>query len=150
MEEKATVAVIFDFNRTIYDPDTKDLLPGARELLEALYARHVPLYLISKGDESRPQLLQELDLAKFFRDMLFVERKDPALFLELARRANAHPRNTYVVGDYLHKEIRSGNQSGMRTIWLKYGKFSQMEPEVEADQPWQIVNTMEEVLPLIT
>jgi len=144
------IAVIFDFNRTIYDPETQSTVPGATELLDTLRDRHVPLYLISKADESRPQLLEELGLSRHFAETFFVERKDPVLFLEIARRANVHPKETYVIGDYLHKEIRCGNQCGMRTIWLKRGKFADLEPESEADRPWQTVGEMNDVLQYIS
>ncbi len=149
MNAKDGIVVVFDFNRTLYDPDTKALLPGVMQLLDELKARSVPMYLVSKADESRPQLLGELGLEGFFADSFFVERKDPALFLEITRRANVHPKDTYVIGDYLHKEIRSGNQSGMKTIWLKRGKFADLKPESETDVPWRTVEEMNDVLELI-
>lgn len=149
MQNVAKTAVIFDFNRTLFDPDTNALLPGARELLEKLRARAIPLFLISKRDEGRPQLLKELDLEGLFEDTLFVERKDPALFREIAHRVDANPINIYVIGDYLHKEIRSGNQAGMRTIWLKRGKFSELKPEIEADYPWKTIRELQEVHEII-
>lgn len=147
--EKSDFAVIFDFNRTIYDPETRGLVPGARELLLELQRNSVPLYLVSKADESRPQLLEELALKDFFKEAFFVERKDPALFFEILRHADVHPKQMYVVGDHLHKEIRCGNQCGMRTIWLKRGKFSDLTPEMEADSPWRTVEEMTEVLGLL-
>src|SRR3989344_8916037 len=149
MKSKDGIAVIFDFNRTIYDPDTKAMLPGVRQLLSELRERSVPLYLVSKADESRPQVLKELGVGDFFMDSFFVERKDPALFFEILNRAYVHPKQMYVVGDHLHKEIRCGNQCGMRTIWLKRGKFSDLEPAMEADHPWQTVSDMSEVFGLI-
>jgi len=149
MQQKGDIAVIFDFNRTIYDPDTGAMLSGAREVLDALRTRSVPLYLVSKADESRPQLLEEMGVKDFFTESFFVERKDPTLFFEILKRAGVHPKQMYVVGDHLHKEIRCGNQCGMRTIWLKRGKFSDLEPAMEADHPWQTVSDMSEVLGLI-
>ncbi|MBI5457227.1 HAD hydrolase-like protein [Candidatus Kaiserbacteria bacterium] len=149
MNSKGDIAVIFDFNRTIYDPETGGMLSGARAVLDTLRARAVPLYLVSKADESRPQLLEELGVKDFFTESFFVERKDPTLFFEILRRADVHPKQMYVVGDHLHKEIRCGNQCGMRTIWLKRGKFADLEPAIEADHPWKTVGEMDEVLGLI-
>ena|ERR1700690_2209956 len=149
MKPQGDIAVIFDFNRTIYDPETKGMVPGTRELLDALRARSIPLYLVSKAEESRPQVLEELGIADFFADTFFVERKDPALFFEILCRADVHPKEMYVVGDHLHKEIRCGNQCGMRTIWLKRGKFADLVPESETDVPWRTVTDMDDVLDLI-
>lgn len=149
MQAKGDIAVIFDFNRTIYDPETSGMLDGARDVLDNLRARSVPLYLVSKADESRPQILKELGIGEYFTESFFVERKDPALFFEILKRAGVHPKHMYVVGDHLHKEIRCGNQCGMRTIWLKRGKFSELEPTSEADHPWQTVSNMSEVIGFI-
>lgn len=149
MNTESEIAVIFDFNRTIYDPETGSMLSGAREVLDALRARSVPLYLVSKADESRPQVLKEMGVEDFFAELFFVERKDPTLFFEILKRAGVQPKQMYVVGDHLHKEIRCGNQCGMRTIWLKRGKFSDLEPATEADHPWKTVGEMDEVLGLI-
>ncbi len=148
MDNKGGIAVIFDFNGTIYDPDTNGLLPGARQVLKDLRARSIPLYLVSRAEDGRPQILNEFGLGEYFVESFFVERKDPTLFFEILRRANIHPKEMYVVGDHLHKEIRCGNQCGMRTIWLKRGKFSDLEPAMEADYPWQTVGDMSEVLDL--
>jgi FMN phosphatase YigB (HAD superfamily) len=149
MSTQGAIAVIFDFNRTIYDPDTGALLPGAKKVLEDLRARLIPLYLVSKAEESRPQILEEFGLKDYFTESFFVERKDPTLFFEILKRAGVHPKEMYVVGDHLHKEIRCGNQCGMRTIWLKRGKFSDLEPAMGADTPWQTVTDMNDVLELI-
>ncbi|RJQ35255.1 hypothetical protein C4568_01390 [Candidatus Parcubacteria bacterium] len=143
------LAVIFDFNRTIYDPDRNDFIDGAEDLLRFLHEKQVPMYLVSKAEESRPQVLEEMGLANYFQKTFFVERKEPALFFEILRDTNLQPKDVYVIGDHLHKEIRSGNQSGMRTIWLKSGKFADLEPATVSDTPWQTITHLREVLPLI-
>lgn len=149
MDTKSGIAVIFDFNRTIYDPDTKGLFPDAHKVLKTVKERGIPMYLVSKADESRPQLLDELELRDYFVDTFFVEQKNPALFFEIQRHANVHPKDIYVVGDHLHKEIRCGNQCGMRTIWLKKGKFADLEPAVVADTPWKTISDLSESIDLI-
>lgn len=149
MRPKSGIAVIFDFNGTIYDPDARVMLPGVVELLNALRSKSVPLYLVSKAEESHPKILKELGIEEFFTDYFFVERKDSTLFFEILRRVNLHPKGVYVIGDHLHKEIRCGNQCGMRTIWLKRGRFSDLEPAIMADIPWQTVSDIRQVFKLI-
>lgn len=150
MDTKGEIAVIFDFNGTLYDSDSNGLLPGAVDILNDLHSRAVPLYLVSRAEDGRPQILNELGLNGYFTESFFVERKDPTLFFEILRRAGIHPKQMYVVGDHLHKEIRCGNQCGMRTIWLKRGKFSNLEPSSLADIPWQTVTELSSAYPLIT
>lgn len=149
MLQKGNVAVVFDFNGTLYDPETKMMLPGAIELLNTLRSKSVPLYLVSRAEEGHLGILEDLGIKDFFTDYFFVERKDSTLFFEILKQANLHPKEIYVIGDHLHKEIRCGNQCGMRTIWLKSGKFSDLEPAIIADIPWQTVNNMSDVLDLI-
>jgi FMN phosphatase YigB (HAD superfamily) len=55
----------------------------------------------------------------------------------------------YVVGDYLHNEIRMGNKLGAKTIWFKQGRFSTLEPETEQDIPWKTITDMKQLHELI-
>jgi len=43
--------LIFDWKRTLYDPDTKTLIKGALDLLEYLKNKNIPMVLIGKGKE---------------------------------------------------------------------------------------------------
>ena len=149
MEISTKTAVIFDFNRTIYDPDKNTLLPGAIQVLRDLQVRKIPLYLVSMGSESRPALITELGINDFFAKVFLVKEKNAAMFSEISTHARVPSQQIYVVGDHLHKEIRCGNQCGMKTIWLKRGKFAELQPETQNDAPWQTVVRMEEVLDLI-
>jgi FMN phosphatase YigB (HAD superfamily) len=69
-------AVIFDFNRTLYDPETGALYPEAAELLSELSAER-RLFLYSKLEGGRSDLLHELGIADHFEDTYFVEHKTP-------------------------------------------------------------------------
>ncbi len=131
------------------DPDSESLVSGARDLVQELHARGVPLYLVSKAEESRPRILEELGLNQYFVESFFVEHKDPTLFFEILKNAKVHPKEMYVIGDHLHKEIRWGNQCGMRTIWFKNGKFAELEPATLTDQPWQTISELSDALKLI-
>lgn len=146
---KRNSAVIFDFNRTLYDPDTGELVAGARKVLDDLRARSIPLYLVSKKEEGRARILEDLGVKDAFAEIFYVSEKSPALFLKIAKRAGLDPADIFVVGDYLHKEIRSGNIAGMKTIHFKQGKFSGLEPETPADNPWRTIINISDSVALI-
>src|SRR4051812_25023474 len=45
---KNFMTIIIDFNRTIYDPEVGELLPGALDLLQTLQGAGHELYLVSR------------------------------------------------------------------------------------------------------
>lgn len=134
--------IIFDFNRTLYDPETGGLFDGAIELLSKLSARGDELHLVSKLEPTRSlAFLTKLGIAHFFKTTAFVTDKSDAL----RRLIETAPAPVYVVGDYLHGEIRIGNKHGAKTIWLKHGMFSSLMPEMQDDVPWRTVRNMKEI-----
>lgn len=139
------MTIIFDFNRTIYDPDAGALVPGALVLLQNLFAKGHTLFLVSKLEAGREAALEHLGIRHFFTDAKFVENKREALE-EIIR---ASPPPVYVMGDHLHDEIRAGNALGARTIWLKRGRFMNLIPEGKDDEPWRTVDDLMHIEELI-
>lgn len=139
------MTIIFDFNRTLYNPETAALMPGALQLLEALRATGHTLYLVSKKEAGREAKPETLGINSFFTQMYFVEEKGEAL----KKIISASPTPVFVVGDYLYEEVRIGNKLGAKTIWFKAGRFANLLPEEADDEPWRSVTSLEEVLPLI-
>ena len=131
--------IIFDYNRTLYDPETGELVVGAREAVEALSARGATLHLVSRNEPGRTDALHALGLAEYFASISFVDDKE-APMRKIAETANAP---LYVVGDHLHNEIRIGNRIGARTVWLKAGKFEGLVPESPHDEPWRTIERLE-------
>lgn len=141
--------IILDFNRTIYDPDTAALSAGAQEMLDALAERGATLVLVSRREGDRATTLEELGMSRYFREVCFVDEKDAPLFERLIRAHAASAEETYVIGDHLHSEIRTGNRVGARTIHVKQGKFAGLIPETAADEPWRTVSNLHEALALL-
>jgi len=130
--------IILDFNRTIYDPETGDLMPGALELLMYAKEKGAVLHLISKKEEGREDALAQLGIASYFDSVVFTEEKEPAM--KALIEGSPHP--IYVVGDYLHNEIRFGNRYGAKTIWLRRGRFKGLSSETPEDVPWQTIEEL--------
>lgn len=137
--------IIFDFNRTLLDPDSATLYPGVSSMLQALRKRGYVLHLVSRLEPTRTQTLQKLGITDYFSRIALVEDKDEVIH----QLVNAAEGETYVVGDRLHDEIRSGNRAGARTIHVKQGTFSYLEPEGEHDRAWQTVENISQAFDLL-
>jgi len=136
-------AVIFDFNRTLYDPDSKSLVKGAIASLHQLKKANYLLFLIGKGTSERADLINELGLSPYFEEIIVKEEKDLEDFQYLK---NKYPQAVfYVFGDRVRKEITFGNACGFKTIWFKNGKFATETPEAAEEIPWKTVESFEEL-----
>ena len=139
-------AVIFDFNRTLYDPETGAFVPGAIKCVEALKKDGALLFLIGKGTNERAELISELGLHRYFDEIIIKEEKELADFEYLKKK---YPEaDFYAIGDRVKKEIRFGNACGFKTIWLKRGKFASELPEGPGEKPWKTIGDFDELLPL--
>ena len=116
--------IIFDYNRTIFDPDTDNLYLGVLELLKKLSSKY-ELFLISRNEPTRKKRLEELNIKNYFQKILFVNEKSKQVFEEIA----GNTKKVIVVGDSISDEIKIGNQLGLTTIRLKRGKFATETPK---------------------
>ncbi len=118
--------IIFDYNRTIFDPETDDLYPGVLDLLKRLFQEN-ELFLVSRNEPERKNRVRELGIEKYFQEMLFVDEKTEGIFAEIA----ADSKMVVVVGDSIRDEIRIGNLLGFVTVRVAKGIFKMQKPEDE-------------------
>ncbi|MCL5427780.1 MAG: HAD hydrolase-like protein [Candidatus Marsarchaeota archaeon] len=139
--------VIFDFNRTLYDPDSRQLAEGALQLLGRLRSRGYAMCLISKKSaEDRRGHIASLGIGVYFKRILVIEgSKQEAHFSECMDAMALPSREIAVVGDRIREEIALGNRMGMRTVWYRAGKFADELPEGEDQEPWATVTSLDDV-----
>ena len=65
--------IIFDYNRTLYDPKTKALYPGTLKLLNKLAKKH-HLYLVSRAEFGREYQFKTFGLAPLFKKMMLINQ----------------------------------------------------------------------------
>ena len=136
-------AVIFDFNRTLYNPEAGAFTEGAIDTLDKLKAKGILLFLIGKGTNERTSLINELGLHRYFDEIIVKEEKELADFKYLQKK---HPKaEFYVFGDRVKKEIKYGNACGFKTIWFKNGKFATELPEGPDETPWETVQDFSDI-----
>ncbi len=136
--------IIFDYNRTIFNPEKQELYSGVLELLNTLSQKH-DLFLISKKEEGRQETLNSLGIINLFKKVVFTEKKSAELFKEITNNMN----DVIVIGDRVRGEISIGNELNYTTVWIKQGKFSEEKPLNDSQQPKHIINDIRELEKII-
>lgn len=140
--------IIFDWKRTLYDPDNKVLIDGARELLDFLKSKDIPMVLIGKGGDDMQQEVDRLGVGGHFQKIVFAQgEKDPNTFVAYVSKED--PKKTLFIGDRVRSELEIGNKLGATTIWVRAGKFAAELPENKDQEPEYTVNSLAECLKLL-
>lgn len=133
--------IIFDWKRTLYDPNNKSLIKGSLRLLSFLKQKKYLLVLIGKGSNDMYQEIERLDVKQYFTNVFFKEgKKNDNLFKKYVLKSD--PGSTIVVGDRVRSEIEVGNRLKSITIWIKQGKFAEELPLSKKQTPTYIVNSL--------
>ncbi|ERS89577.1 phosphoglycolate phosphatase [Halomonas sp. PBN3] len=145
--ERAHAAFLAHYGR---DPGAHTrLYPGARECLDALRARGLPLALVTnKPHAFIAPLLEGLGLAEHFAlclggDSLPEKKPHPAPLLHVASHFGLPPQACLMVGDSRH-DIAAGQAAGFRTLAVPYG-YNHGEP-VRESGPDGVVESLAELV----
>lgn len=145
---ETTKVVIFDWLRTLYDPERQRLMPGALKLCLKLSANGIALIIISRGEPKRKKEIKESALAQYCLAISVEKEKSLRQFRRIVKRFPAGTP-TFVVGDRVKEEIRMGNRLGLITIWLQKGKFRKEVPKNNAELPSFTIRDLGEVWSII-
>jgi len=142
---------IFDFNRTLYDPEKNELIAGVLEILKKLFDSGYKLCLLSKkANLDRRRQISQLGLDKYFIDILVTDGdKNESDFQVCVDLMSLRPEQIAVVGDRVNREIKIGNRLGMKTFWFKVGKFSNELPENKDNEPDYTIFKLDEIADFI-
>ncbi len=136
-------AAIFDFNRTVYDPENDVLSDGVLNILQKFLDSGLKMCLLSKKSrEDRRQQISNLGLDKYFVDIQVIDEKNINHFKQCLDKMNVLPEEVIVIGDQVRKEIKLGNEIGMTTVWYKMGKFADRMPEMELEEADYIIDDL--------
>lgn len=141
-------AIIFDYNRTLFNPESGVLFFGVKEILEHYQEKKYTLFLVAKGDKERKEQIKSLGLNAYFKKIIVNPEKTKSDFEE-CMKACEEEVEFYVVGDRIKREILFGNQCGMKTIWLKRGKFKNETPEKIEEEAHYIISSIQEIKKII-
>lgn len=133
--------IIFDFNRTLYNPDTKALFPETIPLLQSLIEKGYRLHLVSRFvKEGRYEVITETNIHHYFKNILLVQQKNTEVFSLLSK-----DYESVVIGDVLWEEIEIGNTLGLTTVWFCNGKFSTDTPQNDNQKPDHTIYELSEL-----
>jgi FMN phosphatase YigB (HAD superfamily) len=139
--------IIFDFNRTLFEPDSGQLAADAEEVLQDARDKGYTLVLLAKAKPSRDKVLASLGIGDYFAETHLVEAKRLHMLRGIAERHNADLAQSFVVGDRALGEVQLGYKAGWRTIWLQAGKFASELPSGYA--PDHTITTLSQVTSII-
>lgn len=103
--------IIFDFYRTLFNPETETLFPGCTFLLKKL-KKQFQLILVTTGRRGRRKQIAHLQITPLFSAMVVCREKN----VELFKRYVSSPSRTLIVGDREESEISIGRRLNTRTL----------------------------------
>lgn len=136
---------VVDFNRTVYEPTTGKLVEGVLMALSTIKSAGFILYLVSRKEAGRKNILGELGVRHLFAKVEFVKEKSVPAFKKIIRGSKVRRNNIYFIGDYLYDEIRMGNQCGVKTVWFKHPKYADLKPQIPEDKAWKEITQLSEL-----
>lgn len=145
-------AIIFDWGRTLHDPETDALFNGVLEMIQELSECYkLVLVSLAKSDSpaGRRKKIEESDIAKYF-NLIFVGGDDKDEMYEKALMdLDIVPEEAIIVDDRVMRGIAWGSRRGATTVWFKKGKFSEELPTKETGNPTFIINDSIELRDLL-
>lgn len=140
--------VIFDFNRTLYEPDSGALFDGVPEMLEELKSER-EMILYSKKEGGRDDLVEHLGISPYFKSVYFIEKKTTESVQDILQEHGLSTADALIVGDLITSELAAGHGAGIDTIWVRQGKFADVEGDFQPTHTVQNLTELRTLLGLI-
>ena len=132
------------------DVETIRPYPDAIQTLKELKSAGCKLILLTVGRPSRQQnKIDRLGIAPYFDQI--INEGPPSHDYWISEVLDAYglsPEEVAIIGDRTQDEIRSGNALGLTTVWLKRGRFGEVEPG-EGDRPDYTIGFLAQLSTLI-
>lgn len=101
-----------------------ELLLGAKEILEHLTTRLIPLAIITNGTKDiQTAAIRHVNIQNYFKTILIsgelgIRKPDARIFQLACERLMISPENCLMVGDKLDADIAGAKSIGMQTAWM--------------------------------
>lgn len=135
--------IIFDWKRTLFNPDSSIPMDDAKNLLEAIKKLEHKMILIGKEKEGEDMngALDNAGFRDYFDEVHFVPKKTKDMFMAY------DGGDVIAVGDRQLSELEIANQCGYTTVWFRNGKFK--DEESKDYTPTHIVDNLMQVVSVI-
>ena len=157
--------LLFDLDDTLYSrslqlPDNYTekelsritLFPGAAQLLtqKKLNQQVITKVLVTKGDNHLQQRkITYLGINHHFQKVLICPRdEDKKSCFEMVIK-DSSDEDVWVIGNRLDSEIRYGKELGLKTIYLRHGKYASLQPKDAYEVPDYEVEKFEDIINIL-
>jgi len=134
-------AVIFDWGRTLYNPEEGALFSDTKSVLEYLKLKNYILAIVALATAGqskiteRMSIIEKENLALYFVSIKFdIENKDK-MYEETLFELGLKHEDVFIVDDRVMRGITWGNKNGCKTIWVQNGKFANELPDEYSRSP---------------
>ena len=143
--------IIFDWGRTLYNPETEKLFPDTIKILEYLSNKYTLaiVALATAGREKiqeRLQIIKENNLGKYFTSILFDIKDKDSMYEKTLKDLEVDPKDVIIVDDRIIRGIKWGNKNGTITVWFQNGKFKNEPPDEDTGEPTYIIHSLLDLL----
>ncbi|MBX5439777.1 MAG: noncanonical pyrimidine nucleotidase, YjjG family [Thermoflavifilum sp.] len=121
-DEKLAYQLGEDFLKVL--PQQSQLMPGAKELLDYLSAKHYHLHILTNGFPEIQELkLKSAGIEHYFESVITSAdagclKPDLGFFAYAFAHTNAHPRESLMIGDDAEVDIQGAQQAGMDQVYF--------------------------------
>ncbi len=141
-------SIIFDWGRTLHDPETDTLYSGVPEMISECSKKYtLVLVSLAKSDspEGRRKKIEESGISGYFKEILVDSDDKDALYERVIVDIRVAPDKVAIVDDRVIRGIAWGNKKGAVTVWFRNGKFSEELPNERTGRPTFTVSTIGEM-----
>lgn len=115
------------------------LYPGAEAVLEQLAGEYT-LALAGNAPASIVDVLDALGVLRWFQHTevsgsLGIKKPDERFFRTILDRAGFAPSEAIMIGDRLDNDIIPAKGLGLRTVWMRQGRYAALKPRVPGELP---------------
>jgi putative hydrolase of the HAD superfamily len=113
--------------------------------------QHYKLGVISNGLAVKQwEKLINLGIHHFFdvvvtSEEVGCEKPEVEIFKLAMEKLGVSARECVMVGDRIETDILGGKASGMKTVWVRRGKYSRVEPKSEEEKPDAVISEVVEL-----
>ena len=126
------------------------LYPGVGGLLKKL-ADEYTLGLAANAPASVTDILEDFGVLRWFTHTdvsgsIGIKKPDQRFFETILANAGTKASESVMIGDRLDNDIIPAKRIGMKTIWVRWGRYSIMEPRTPDELPDATVTDVRDVL----
>jgi FMN phosphatase YigB (HAD superfamily) len=147
MQEKIK-AIIFDWGRTLHDPQVDALFPGVLQLIKRLSETYILVLVslaVTQTTEERRKTIAESGVADYFKVILVNTEHKDEMYDEVIKDLGLSSDEVALVDDQVIRGVAWGNRHDALTVWLKKGKFSEKLPNEETGEPNYIISDIRDL-----